>query len=54
MLKQVDMTFEDLTNIYIAGGFGRFLDLEKAIVLGLVPDVSRNKFFYIGNSSLTQ
>jgi uncharacterized 2Fe-2S/4Fe-4S cluster protein (DUF4445 family) len=38
--------------MYIAGGFGRFLDLEKAIVIGLIPDIPREKFKYIGNSSL--
>ncbi len=53
ILKQLDTTFEDLTNIYIAGGFGRFLDLEMAITIGLLPDVERSKFKYIGNSSLT-
>lgn len=53
MLDQVGMSFEDLTNVYIAGGFGRFLDLEKATIIGLVPDLSREKFHYIGNSSLT-
>ena len=52
MLKQVDMTFDDLSCIYIAGGFGRFLDLDKATVLGLIPDLPREKFKYIGNSSL--
>jgi uncharacterized 2Fe-2S/4Fe-4S cluster protein (DUF4445 family) len=52
MLQQVGLRFEDLRHIYIAGGFGRFLDLENAIVLGLVPDLPREKFQYIGNSSL--
>ena len=53
MLEQVGITFEDLSKIYIAGGFGRFLDLDNATVLGLVPDLPREKFQYIGNSSLT-
>ena len=52
MLRQVGMGFEDLATIYIGGGFGRFLDLEKATVIGLVPDLPREKFRYIGNSSL--
>ncbi len=52
MLKQVGMTFNDLSCIYIAGGFGRFLDLDKATILGLIPDLPREKFKYIGNSSL--
>jgi uncharacterized 2Fe-2S/4Fe-4S cluster protein (DUF4445 family) len=52
MLQQVEMSFQDLNHIYIAGGFGRFLDLEKAILIGLIPDIPREKFSYIGNSSL--
>ncbi len=52
MLNQVGLRFEDLRHIYIAGGFGRFLDLENATVIGLVPDLPRDRFRYIGNSSL--
>ena len=52
MVKQVGMELTDLDAIYIGGGFGRFLDLEKAIVIGLIPDLPREKFQYIGNSSL--
>ncbi len=52
MLNQVGLRFDDLRHIYIAGGFGRFLDLENATVIGLIPDLPREKFRYIGNSSL--
>ncbi len=52
MLKQVDLRFEDLRRIYIAGGFGRYLDLENATTIGLIPDLPRERFHYIGNSSL--
>jgi uncharacterized 2Fe-2S/4Fe-4S cluster protein (DUF4445 family) len=52
MLKQVGLNFEDLANIYIAGGFGRFIDLEKAIVIEMLPDLPLEKFKYIGNASL--
>lgn len=52
MMEQVGMTFEDLANIYIAGGFGRFLDIEKAVTIGLLPDLPRERYHYIGNSSL--
>jgi len=37
MLNQVGLRFEDLRHIYIAGGFGRYLDLENATVIGLIP-----------------
>lgn len=52
MLEQVGLTFNDLSHVYIAGGFGRFLDIEKAIAIGLVPDLPKKKYKYIGNSSL--
>jgi uncharacterized 2Fe-2S/4Fe-4S cluster protein (DUF4445 family) len=52
ILKQVGLAFSDLANIHIAGGFGRFLDLEKAITIGLLPDLPRERFHYIGNASL--
>jgi uncharacterized 2Fe-2S/4Fe-4S cluster protein (DUF4445 family) len=52
LLHQLELDFSDLANVYIAGGFGRFLDLEQAITIGLLPDIARAKFHYIGNSSL--
>jgi uncharacterized 2Fe-2S/4Fe-4S cluster protein (DUF4445 family) len=52
MLEQVGLGFDDLANIYIGGGFGRFLDIEKAIIIGLIPDLPRERYHYIGNSSL--
>jgi len=52
LLEKVGLQFSDLQSIYIAGGFGRFLDIEKAMIIGLVPDLPREKYRYIGNSSL--
>ncbi len=52
MLEQVGVEFDDLSQIYIAGGFGRFLDLEQAVTIGLIPDIPRDRFRFIGNSSL--
>ena len=52
LLQQVDITFADLARVYIAGGFGRFLDIEKATIIGLIPDIPRERFQYVGNSSL--
>jgi uncharacterized 2Fe-2S/4Fe-4S cluster protein (DUF4445 family) len=53
MLERMGLGFEDLDKIYIAGSFGRFLDLEQAITIGMVPDISREKYRYLGNASLT-
>lgn len=53
LLKEVGFNFEDLHKIYIAGGFGKFLDIDKAIILGMLPDIPREKFEYLGNTSVT-
>ena len=52
LLKSLGYSFNDLTNIFIAGGFGNYLDTKKAIMLGLLPDVPLEKFNFIGNGSL--
>jgi uncharacterized 2Fe-2S/4Fe-4S cluster protein (DUF4445 family) len=52
MLKQAGITFHDLSTFYVAGGFGRFLNLDNAVIIGLLPDIPLEKFHYIGNASL--
>ena len=46
------LTFDQFDKVYIAGGFGNYLNIEKAIGIGLLPDVPREKIEFIGNSSL--
>jgi uncharacterized 2Fe-2S/4Fe-4S cluster protein (DUF4445 family) len=52
LLKKVGLNCDKIESIYIAGGFGQNLDVENAIRIGLLPDLERNKFHYLGNSSL--
>lgn len=52
LLSSVNYDFSDLDKIYIAGGFGNFIDAKKAILIGLLPDVPLEKFNFIGNGSL--
>jgi len=52
LLLNLGMDFADLDNVFICGGFGRHLDLESSIRIGLLPDLSRERFRYLGNSSL--
>ncbi|MBI4849199.1 MAG: DUF4445 domain-containing protein [Nitrospirae bacterium] len=53
LLMEVGFTFNDIQKIYIAGGFGKFLDIEKAIMLGMLPELPKEKFEYMGNTSVT-
>jgi uncharacterized 2Fe-2S/4Fe-4S cluster protein (DUF4445 family) len=52
LLKNVGLAFDNLDAVYIAGGFGRYLNIENAVRIGLFPDLPRDRFHYLGNSSL--
>ncbi|UCC38570.1 MAG: DUF4445 domain-containing protein [Candidatus Aminicenantes bacterium] len=52
LLKNVGLRFEKIDSYYIAGGFGQHLNIENAIRIGLLPDLERNRFHYLGNTSL--
>ena len=52
LLESVSMAFSDLDRVILAGNFGNYIDLEQAICIGLLPDIDRNKFYYLGNASL--
>ena len=52
LVKHLGLEFSLIHKIYIAGGFGTYLDIDKAIKIGLLPDLERSKFVFIGNSSL--
>ena len=53
MLRKLDMTPDCVDRICIAGGIGSGIDFPNAITIGMFPDVALDKFWYIGNSSLT-
>ena len=52
LLESLGMDFSVIDKVYIAGGIGNNLNIENSITIGLLPDVEREKFQYIGNSSL--
>ncbi len=52
LVDSVGLTFRDLDQVIIAGGFGRHLDLEKAMFIGLLPELAVGKFMFVGNGSL--
>ena len=52
LLAEVGMGFDDVQKIILAGGFGSYVDLDKAMIIGLLPEVPSEKVVYVGNSSL--
>jgi uncharacterized 2Fe-2S/4Fe-4S cluster protein (DUF4445 family) len=52
LLNQAGLDFSMIDRMIITGGFGQYLDLDKAVSIGLLPDIDRDKFNYLGNSSV--
>ena len=52
LLNKVEKSIADIKKIYIAGGFGNYLNIDNAIFIGLLPDTDRSIYEFIGNSSL--
>jgi uncharacterized 2Fe-2S/4Fe-4S cluster protein (DUF4445 family) len=53
LLDSAGLSFADLDTMIIAGGFGHYIDVEKAKMIGLLPDLHDNRFRFIGNGSLS-
>ncbi|NCO68104.1 MAG: ferredoxin [Nitrospirae bacterium CG_4_10_14_0_8_um_filter_41_23] len=52
LLKKVSFTLDDIDRVYIAGGFGNYLNVDKAIIIGMLPDLPKEKFRFLGNTSV--
>lgn len=52
LLAEVGMGMQDIERIILAGGFGSYVDLEKAMTIGLLPEIDPERVTFIGNSSL--
>ena len=46
------LAITDVERVLIGGGFGRHIDVEKAIQIGLLPDMPWEQFDYLGNTSI--
>jgi uncharacterized 2Fe-2S/4Fe-4S cluster protein (DUF4445 family) len=53
LIDYTGLSFDQLDTFYVAGGFGNFLNVPKAVAIGLLPDIPKEKIKFIGNSSLT-
>jgi len=52
LLESAGLSIFDLQRVFLAGTFGSYIDLEDAITIGLLPDLPRDRFFFLGNTSL--
>lgn len=52
MADSVGVPLEAVEQILIGGSFGKYINVEKAIQIGLLPDMPWEKFHFLGNTSV--
>jgi uncharacterized 2Fe-2S/4Fe-4S cluster protein (DUF4445 family) len=52
LIDNAGLTFRDIEKVIIAGGFGHYINVEKAKIIGLLPELPGDRFRFIGNGSL--
>ncbi len=52
LLDKAGMCIDDLDAVYLAGGFGSYIDTESAMKIGMLPRISAAKLHNPGNTAL--
>jgi uncharacterized 2Fe-2S/4Fe-4S cluster protein (DUF4445 family) len=52
MADSVGVPLEAVERILIGGSFGKYINVEKAIQIGLLPDMPWDRFHFLGNTSV--
>jgi uncharacterized 2Fe-2S/4Fe-4S cluster protein (DUF4445 family) len=52
MLDRLNLDFSGISELFLAGGFGSYIDRRNAIKIGLLPDLPLSRIKYVGNTSI--
>jgi uncharacterized 2Fe-2S/4Fe-4S cluster protein (DUF4445 family) len=52
LMESTGVAAADLEAIYLAGGFGNYLDVRKTIAIGMLPDIQVERVRFVGNTSI--
>ena len=52
LMETAGVTTDDLEHLYLSGAFTAHSDLESAITIGIFPDIPREKYCVLSNTSL--
>ena len=53
LCQSVGVDPADVEQVLIGGAFGQYINIEKAIQIGLLPDLPWERFQFLGNTSAT-
>jgi len=52
VLDRLDLEVSQIRKLFLAGGFGSYIDRKNAIKIGLLPDLPISSIQYVGNTSI--
>lgn len=52
LADSVGVPLEMVEEVLVGGAFGKYINVEKAIQIGLLPDMDWDKFQFLGNTSI--
>jgi uncharacterized 2Fe-2S/4Fe-4S cluster protein (DUF4445 family) len=52
LARSVGLTLADVGQVLIGGAFGQYINVEKAIQIGMLPDMPYDRFHFMGNTSV--
>jgi uncharacterized 2Fe-2S/4Fe-4S cluster protein (DUF4445 family) len=52
LADNVGVPLESASKVLIGGSFGKYINVEKAVQIGLLPDIAWDRFDFLGNTSV--
>ncbi len=52
LAENVGVPLESAAKVLVGGSFGKYINVEKAVQIGLLPDISWERFEFLGNTSV--
>jgi len=52
LARSVGLSLADVGQVLIGGAFGQYINVEKAIQIGMLPDMPYDRFHFLGNTSV--
>jgi uncharacterized 2Fe-2S/4Fe-4S cluster protein (DUF4445 family) len=51
LLDEAKLSFDSIEALFIAGGFGNYINIQSALTIGLLPHELKDKIYAVGNSA---
>lgn len=52
LIKKAGLSYADINTVYLAGGFGQYINIDSAVTIGLLPAQLKEKIKVVGNTAL--